>query len=136
MRGQRRWEIVHTVNEFYDVPRLGVADFDGTPHVYACVFDPVVDDWTSTYQLSPINEAGFTAVKEAWDIWSRWQSSFYAQTLKDDDHHPALAVDRARYEELRPIVARHLKADRGFVAKANFRGSMHPQMLEVFWFEH
>ena len=133
MSEAERWETVHTVNDFFDAPRLGVADFSGAPHVYSCVFDPEADEWTSAYRLSPISEAGLAAMMEDWAIWSRWQFAFHADALTEHDRHPAMAGDRERYEQLRPLVAQHLNASDGFLAVPKFRGSQYPHMVEVCW---
>jgi len=127
------WETVHTVNDFFDVPRLGVADFRGAPHVYSCVFNPTADEWTSTYRLSPISPAQLALMLEDWEIWSRWQSAYHAETLTERDNHPALFLARVRHEELGPDVARILNANEGIVAVPTFRGSMYPHALEVSW---
>ena len=133
MGDAERWETVRTISDFFDVPRLGVADFFGVPHVYSGVFDPEADEWTSAYRLSPISEAGLETVMEHWGIWSRWQSAFHANTLTEHDRHPALARDRERYEQLRPLVAQHLNSNDGFLAVPKFRGLQHPHTVEVCW---
>jgi hypothetical protein len=126
------WEPVHTVNEFFDMPRRGVADFHGVPHVYACVFDADADEWSSEYSLTPISPAELGTILEAWGIWLRWQSAFYDRTLAENDEHPAL-TDRAKHDELKPIVDRHLLTAGGFLAIPTFRGSMYPHAMEVCW---
>ncbi len=32
------WDRVHTVNDYWDHPRRGVADFQGKPHIYESQF--------------------------------------------------------------------------------------------------
>jgi hypothetical protein len=83
--------------------------------------------------LTSISPADLTTVLEAWGIWLRWQSAFYDGTLGENDQHPALATDRAKHDELKPIVDRHLLAGGGFLAIPTFRGSMYPHAMEVFW---
>jgi hypothetical protein len=129
------WEPVHTVNDFFDVPRIGVADFGGVPHVYSCVFDQDEDEWSSKYRVAPIGPEGLAVVLEAWAIWSRWLAAYHGGTLTETDHHPALAVDRSRHEELEPIVATYLLVAGGFLAEPKFRGSMYPYAMEVCWVE-
>ena len=127
------WEPVHTVNEFFDTPRLGVADFHRVPHVYSCIFDSDADEWSTKYRLTAISPADLATVLEAWGIWIRWQSAFYDGTLAENDQHPALAADRTRHDELNPVVDRHLRVDEGFLAIPTFRGSMYPHAIEVCW---
>lgn len=112
------WEIVHTIDEFYDVPRRGVADFQGMPHAYRPMWDEEADDYSAVYELSPITPAQFKLVMEAWAIWERWASAHFRNQLGPDDAHPALAIDRARYEDLRGQVDRILTIDPKAVQRA------------------
>jgi len=45
---------VLTVNEYYDGPRLGVAQPNGVPYIYEAEFDHSTDEYGDTYFLSPI----------------------------------------------------------------------------------
>ncbi|RZJ05532.1 MAG: hypothetical protein EON89_03450 [Brevundimonas sp.] len=128
MREPDRWETVHTVNDFYDAPRRGVADLDGAPHVYSWI------DRFEAYGLAPVDPAALGAILEDWAIWSRWETAFHAGTLAPADRHPALAIDRPRHEVLAPVVARGLRADGGRLMQGEFRGTMRPMALEVRWF--
>ena len=133
MTATHRWEHVYTINDFFDFPLLGVADFEGAPNVFQRIFDPEADDWSPTCRLRPISASELAAVSESWDIWLRWQSAFHAGTLTEADRNPALEVDRPRLEELEPLVARYLVADNGLTARPEFRGSMHPFDMQVLW---
>jgi hypothetical protein len=105
------WETVHTVHDFWDGPRSGVADFHGKPHAYCATFDREADDYSEIYELSPISSDQLEAVTEAWQMWLRWSEAFAANSLEPDDHHPRLAIDRNRYEELHPLVEQALAID-------------------------
>lgn len=48
-------EKVHSVWDFYDGPRTGIADYNGSPHYFACTWDVVSDDYGESYSLSPID---------------------------------------------------------------------------------
>ena len=50
------WDRVHTVNDYYDGPRLGIADVDGVPHIYEAEFDHSSDEYGDTYYVSPVDE--------------------------------------------------------------------------------
>jgi hypothetical protein len=39
------WERVYTINDFFDCPRLGVADVFGHPDIYALAFNTLKDDY-------------------------------------------------------------------------------------------
>ena len=53
------WERVHTVNDFYDGPRLGVADYLGKPHIYQSEFSEAEDDYNDRFWLMPIEQKLF-----------------------------------------------------------------------------
>jgi hypothetical protein len=50
------WETVHTVDESFDGPRAGVADFHGVPHAYKCKWNTHADDWETAFELSPLGD--------------------------------------------------------------------------------
>jgi len=63
------WDRVHTVNGYYDGPRLGIADVDGVPHIYEAEFDHSSDEYGDTYFVSPVDESLLALVLEDWEIW-------------------------------------------------------------------
>jgi len=142
----RPFEQVYTVNDFWDMPRAGFADVDGVPHVYRSIWSDEVDDWdpNGRFELSPVPPRSLALALEDWAIWRRWEEAYYAHQTTDTEH-PALPVDRARHEELAPIVQQALEIDPSArrVATATFRargdGSIHGAMpgtrppLEVQW---
>jgi len=69
---------VHTVLDFYDGPRGGVADFQSTPHAYEALWDPEADDFSDYWHLQPISPATFILVMEDWQIWRRWEQAYRA----------------------------------------------------------
>jgi hypothetical protein len=103
------FERVHTMTDYYDGPRGGIADFEGRPHVYASVFDDLRDGYTDTFLLMPIQEELFRLALEDWKTWCRWEHAFHTgQTTHDT--HPALPEDRALHEELVREIADRLIA--------------------------
>ena len=62
------WELVHTMTDYYDGPRKGIADFQGRPHLYESEWDHVVDDDLPAFRLSPIEPAVFSLAIESWRI--------------------------------------------------------------------
>ena len=50
------WERVHTVDEYFDGPRGGVADFRGVPHAYKCKWNADAGDWETAFELSPVSD--------------------------------------------------------------------------------
>lgn len=43
------WDRVHTINEYYDGPRLGLADVDGVPHIHEAEFDHSSEEYGDTF---------------------------------------------------------------------------------------
>ena len=130
------WEPVYTVNEYFDGPRRGFANFGGRPHAYSCEWDEQADDWSAVYLLAPISGEQLDLVREDWAIWRRWASAHETQNLTPDDKHPALAGDRPRHDELQPLVNEALVVDATQAIRAipEFRGTLEPlHDLEVRW---
>ncbi len=116
------FERVHTMTDFYDGPRGGIADLDGRPHLYESEWEDSADDYASTFLLSPIGPDLLALALEDWAIWERWWTAFHsgAATL---DTHPALPGDRARHDELEQVLKNRLTIDpENFVrARGTFR---------------
>src|SRR5437868_5445714 len=97
------YERVHTVFNYWDGIRSGIADFNGMPHYYECPFDEVKDDWAGYFLLKPIDEETFQLAMEDWAIWQRWYIA--CQTGKTTlETHPALPEDRKRHTEIKKIL--------------------------------
>ena len=110
---------VYTVEDYYDGPREGFADFEGRPHHYRCVFD--ADDWTNTFRLTPVSEEVLKYALENWQTWLRWKAAFDSGKT-DTSTHPALPEDRSRYLQVKDLVEQALANDAGssFLALGNF----------------
>jgi len=92
-------EKVLTVHDYWDGPKSGVANFNGRPHAYECVFDDRLDEWSWFYLLNPMDQGTLQLVMERWQIWLRWVEAHQTgQTTIGT--HPALPADRPRWEEL------------------------------------
>jgi hypothetical protein len=127
------FEIVHTMTDFYDGPRGGVADFRGRPHAYASLFEKS-GVYSDTFLLMPIQEELFRLALEDWEIWLRWERAFYAGEATQETH-PALPPDRARHDEISRLIGDRLapKPELSQRARAEFRYPSE-QLLEVCWF--
>jgi len=131
------WERVRTVNEFWDGPRLGVADVEGVPHIYRSPFDAALDDYADYFLVVPIARDLLDLVLEDWGIWIRWEQAFKRSEVSEGTH-PALPEERERYEEIKLQIGDRLfvDADMGRKLKAEFR-SVHVGWdgVEVQWTE-
>ena len=131
------WERVYTVNNFWDRPRLGVADLSGRPYIYESRFNEAKDDYEDFYSVSPIEVELLVLVLEDWDIWVRWCEAFdQGETSKET--HSALPQDQARHDEIKSLIGTRLKPDPTNCQKlkAEFRNArLGWNGLEVQWSE-
>ncbi|MBW4623787.1 MAG: hypothetical protein KME17_31050 [Cyanosarcina radialis HA8281-LM2] len=93
------FEIVHTMTDYYDGPRRGIADYQGQPHIYESTFKDLNDGFTDIFRLSPIPKDVFALALEDCEIWLRWETACQngATSL---DTHPALPAERDRHSEM------------------------------------
>jgi hypothetical protein len=123
-----RFETVYTVDDYYDGPRGGVADFDGRPHYYQSLFfDEPLDSDENRFELSPISADTRDLAIEAFLLWQRWQVASFAglaPALSDEDAPRVLPEDRARYEQLSSALAPQLRIDpaKRLVLRGEFAG--------------
>lgn len=116
------FERVHTMTDYYDGPRAGIADYDRQPHLYASIFEEDSGGYTDVFRLSPVAQDLFALALEDWQIWLRWETAFHqGQTSRDT--HPALPEDRDRHAELDAILKERLVIDDSnyFTAYGDFR---------------
>lgn len=102
-------ETVFTVNDYYDGPLKGIANFQGKPHFYERIFDSASDDYSDMYRLTPVDEPTFRLAMEDWEIWRRWELAFHTGKAKMETH-PALPGDTARHGELKYILDEALQS--------------------------
>ena len=97
------FERVHTIWDYYDGPREGLADFLGQPHYYKNTWDEAADDWSPSYELVPIDEETLQLAMEQWAIWLAWNEQFHAGQVPVESH-PGNGGKIARYDELEVIL--------------------------------
>lgn len=99
----RDFERVYTVTDWYDGPREGIADFNGSPHIYMTFFDRINNDWSDILLLAPVGEETFQLALENWDIWKRWERAFYEKRVAQA-RHMVLPEDEQRFQELQKLL--------------------------------
>lgn len=99
-----------TVNDYYDGPRLGIAEVHGVAHIYQAEFDHSTEAYGDTYFVSPIDPALLALVLEDWEIWLRWEAAHQRGDVTLESH-PALPAERARHEALTSAIGNRLKSD-------------------------
>ena len=104
------FETVHTVTDYWDGPRRGIADYCGMPHLYESTFDEAADTYSDTFHLSPVSESLFQLALEDWEIWLRWEAAFHRGEAGRDSH-PALPPDRRRHQEIQLLLKPALVVD-------------------------
>lgn len=104
-------ERVHTMTDYYDGPRGGVADFHGRPHVYESLWSDLEGDWTDLFLLMPIDEELLRLAVESHAIFERWADA-HRKGLVDLSTHPALPSERERHDEIERLVGKSLDVDR------------------------
>ena len=126
------FETVHTMTDYYDGPRGGVADFRGAPHVYESEFSDTLNNYTDSFRLSPISDDLFQLALEDWAIWLRWDAA-YKRGDTPHETHPALPADRDRHDELEQLLNGRLVIDPSdfVLVTAEFRNVQ--SELQVRW---
>jgi hypothetical protein len=104
------YELVHTVGDYHDGPRKGIADYKGKPHLYECIFDEGKDEYTESFRLAPVGAKAFQLAMEDWAIWKRWELAYHAGKV-DILTHPALPHERERKMELKSVLQNLLVID-------------------------
>lgn len=129
------WERVHTTNDYYDGPRLGVADVERAPHIYQSPFDEARDDYAEYFLVAPISADLLNLVLEDWAIWIRWERAFKRGEASTATH-PALPAERERHEELKRLIGDRMFVDATTGRKLNgeFR-TTREGVEEVQWSE-
>jgi hypothetical protein len=121
-------ENVHTVDDYYDGRRSGIADLGGQPHFYRSLYldNDTWDPDEDRFELSPVSLAVRDLAVEAFLLWQRWQVASFNKTARELDHDAphVLPEDRARYEELESTLAQHFRIDpaRRVVMRGEFGG--------------
>jgi hypothetical protein len=97
------YEAVFTCTDYHDGPRKGVADFQGLPHFYECIFDDAKDDYLESFWLTPVDQKTFQLAMEDCNTWRRWETAFHSGK-SDQTTYPALPSEAARHGELKRIL--------------------------------
>jgi hypothetical protein len=104
------YETVFTVTDYSGRPRKGIANYQGTPHLYEYVANEAQHGDSESFRLTPLNPEIFQLAMEDWEIWRRWLVAFYARKTEISTR-PALAGDSSRHEQLERILGERLIFD-------------------------
>ena len=116
-----RKEKVYTIEDYYDGPRGGIANFNGKPHVYECLFDDLDDEYSNGFKLMEISEETLQIALKSWNLWIKWDDK-QNKTKEEMDSHPVLPEDRELYDKLSAEIKKRLKIDddKSLVADGTF----------------
>lgn len=116
------FERVHTIDDYYDGPRCGIADFGGRPHYYLLERDEATGSYVdSCFVLVPIDEDTLYLALEQQAIWKEWEVAFH-NGQRHQESHPALPGENALYAGLdQRIKARMAALSASHRARATFR---------------
>jgi len=119
------------MNDYYDGPRKGIADFEGRPHLYEAEWNDLAEEFAA-FRLSPVDPQLFELALESWRIWRRWETAFHQGRITQDTH-PALPEERMRCDELHEILSNRLKTDERYClrAKGDFKVRRDPKWSGV-----
>lgn len=132
-----RFETVYTVEDYWDVPVLGYANFHDVPHQYLRLFSVVLDDYTDHFRLRRVDGEIMRLATLRWKIWCRWRSAYDANQASLESH-PALPPDRKEHERLSKELTSRMGAlpESNLYAVAQFRSSGSSEGIpkfEVSW---
>lgn len=107
-------EVVHVVEDWYDGPRTGYADYQQHPHFYRSLhleidsghnYNPDED----RFELTPVPEQVVEWAIASHQLWLRWDEARRAGTLPQEAHDEVriLREDRARNQQLRDMIEQH-----------------------------
>ena len=101
------FERVHTVWEYYDGPRTGVADYRSRPHHYVCEWNSANDEFSEFFVLTPIDAETLALGLAQWDIFREWEAAFHRGEAPQSSH-PGIPGQDARYSDLESKLARRI----------------------------
>ena len=98
------YETVHTMTDYYDGPRRGIADVSGLPHLYTSTWADIDSDDEDVFELRAIDAETLSLALESWAIWLRWEEAFHDGAVGLDTHPALGSADLARRDELDAIL--------------------------------
>jgi len=104
-------EPVHTMTDYYDGPRAGIADVDGVPHLYDSTFADIDRDDRDVFELRVVDDDTLRLALEDWQIWLRWEAAYHAGRTPIATH-PALPEETDRHLALKGLLEPRLFAIR------------------------
>ena len=132
------FEEVYTIDDWYDGPRTGFAQYRGMPHHYRSLYLDF-DEWESDedrFELIPVTADVLASALEASEIFDRWSEARKRGEVAWSSGDPlsefgALAEDRDRYATARSVIVPY--AEPGHRAAFTVRGRFELGFRRVQW---
>lgn len=125
-------ETVYVVEDWYDGPREGFANYRNKPHHCRSLFlDTKYNDKYNPdeerFELTPVSEQAIEWVVASHQLWLKWEEAYHAGTLAPEDDAPVLPEDRVQYQYLRDMLEQHRteQSASAFVACGRFELGCH-----------
>ncbi len=123
------YETVYVVEDWYDGPRSGFADYKQKPHFYRSLhldgsnYDKYNPD-EDRFELAPVSVQVVEWAVASHQLWLRWDAAYRAGTLPQDadDEVRILPEDRVHDQELRALIEQFMNMQAGtrFVVHGEF----------------
>ncbi|QQP99990.1 hypothetical protein [Lysobacter enzymogenes] len=121
------YEPIHMTWDYWDGPRTGIADCEGRPHYFSCLFDPQQEEYRDLFAVTPIDAETWDWAQQHWAIWQRWEAEVNAGRLTPESH-PKYGHFDPRYTELEALIDAGIDRLRGQTARR--RGALRRRAVE------
>jgi hypothetical protein len=87
--------------DFYDGPRTGLAQFNGNPHYFKCLWDESKSNYSENFKLSPIDASFLNAANKNWEHYRKWELKFHNGLIAVETHpgNRGLNLEYDKYED-------------------------------------
>ncbi len=110
-------EKVYVENDWYDGPRIGIADFNGVPHRFVAHFEDL-KGYEDTFSLFPIAKEELELEVEQWKIYVDWNKK-YEDGKAGVETHPGHGGLNQCWDELENLLKQKRESIPGNAILAN-----------------
>lgn len=134
------YETVYVVEDYYDGPRSGFADYQQRPHFYRSLYldGETYDGYNPNedrFELTPVPEKVVEWAVASHHLWLKWDAAYRSGKLPPEpqDELRILPEDRQGYHELRTLIEQHRNecSAPSFIVRGNFDSSCGVQWYDL-----
>ncbi len=134
------YETVYVVDDWYDGPRSGFADYKQQPHSYRSLHLDInssadYDYDEDRFELTPVSAQALEWAIASHQLWNKWNEAYRAGILPEEANDERILLgDRAYDQELRIQIEQQmsLQKENSFLVCGKFElGSQRVQWYEV-----